>query len=456
MPTRHAQRFFVGLAYSGVGVTVLVALAVFSFPRDWEQFLADWALFAFAFLLLEWRSVEVNDRLNQSSSVMVALTAGVILAMRDQQAAFGMALMAAMGPLVPADIRDRRVFQPAANFGQLVVTAAASGMVLDLMLKDLGRPLAGGPFSQPDLLQIATAGALAAIVYTVVNGTLVRLAVRLVYGRREVMPWSSMGLLVSSHLLMGILGGLLGAVLILANDGVLPLVLLVYVIGHLALSSYSQLREAHESTLRGFVKTLEARDLYTRGHTERVAFFCQLIGEELGFTGTQLERMRWAALIHDLGKLAVPAEVIGKRGRLDGEEFRQLRVQAHRVEDALAEVDFLRPMVQLASGFHPHGPREDYGQKGHRHVRQPTLEMQVLGVADAFDAMTSSRRYRMSMGQEAAFAEMRADPSPLFDEDVIAALERALDRIGQRYGPARIQEEEADDDRALADQGARE
>ena len=232
------------------------------------------------------------------------------------------------------------------------------------------------------------------------------------------------------------------------------MVLLVYIIGHMALSSYAQLREAHESTLRGFVKTLEARDLYTRGHTERVAFFCQLIGEELGFTGTQFERMRWAALIHDLGKLAVPAEVIGKRGRLDPDEFRRLRVHAHQVEDVLAEVDFLRPMVELASGFHPHGEGGDFGQKGHRHVTRPTLEMKVLGVADAFDAMTSSRRYRMSMGQESAFAEMRADPSPLFDEDVISALERSLKRIGQRYGPAELRDEEAE--RSLVDQGVKE
>ncbi len=396
----------------------------------------------------------MNDRLLQSPGNMVALTAGVYFALLpDGNPVLAMALMSAMGLFGPGDIRERRVFQPVANFGQLTITGGLVGFLLRVLLQEASATSGPVPFGR--VLGVAVVGAVAALLYSAVNFGFVRVAVRAVYGSGNILPWSSMGRLASAHVLMGFLGGLLGQ-LLLVEEQVLPLILLVYVIGHLALSSYSQLREAHESSLRGFVKTLEARDLYTRGHTERVAFFCQLIGEELGFTGTQLERIRWAALIHDLGKLAVPAEVIGKRGRLDGEEFRQLRVQAHRVEDALAEVDFLRPMVQLASGFHPHGPREDYGQKGHRHVRQPTLEMQVLGVADAFDAMTSSRRYRMSMGQEAAFAEMRADPSPLFDEDVIAALERALDRIGQRYGPARIQEEEADDDRALADQGARE
>lgn len=451
MIRRNRKKFLVGTVYGSLGVIALV-LARLAGPLGPPRAVLIWVLFALTFIILEWRSVEVNDRLLQSPGNMVALTAGVYFALLpDGNPMLAMALMGAVGLFGPGDLRERHVFQPVANFGQLTVTGAVVGFLVDVSLR--GLEITSGPVAFGVLLGVAVVGAAAALAYSLLNFAFVRVAVRAVYGTRNLLPWSSMGRLASAHVLMGLLGGLLGQLLLL-EEQVLPFVLLVYLIGHLALSSYSQLREAHESSLRGFVKTLEARDLYTRGHTERVAFFCQLIGEELGFTGTQLERMRWAALIHDLGKLAVPAEVIGKRGRLDPDEFRRLRMHAHQVEDALAEVDFLRPMVELASGFHPHGEGGDFGQKGHRHVARPTLEMKVLGVADAFDAMTSSRRYRMSMGQESAFAEMRADPSPLFDEDVISALERSLERIGQRYGPAELRDE--DTERSLVDQGVNE
>src|SRR5690606_982836 len=189
-------------------------------------------------------------------------------------------------------------------------------------------------------------------------------------------------------------------------------------VAHLSFSSYADLRQAHQAALRGFVKALEARDLYTRGHTERVAYFSQLIGEELKFTGTQLERLRWACLIHDLGKLAIPGDLIAKKGRLTPEEFDTMRSAARSVEDILAEVDFLRPMVSI-SGVH-------YIDLDSFDPSTWSLEASIVATADAFDALTSTRRYRMAMPQAAAFEELRSDTSGRFLTEVVDALEAAL------------------------------
>ncbi|HJR87967.1 MAG TPA: hypothetical protein VJ930_09975, partial [Acidimicrobiia bacterium] len=279
--TLSRRRVIVASSYATAGLFTLGALFAFDgrFPSFWR-----WLLFAVAFVVLEFNSVEVNDRLFQSSSVMVALTAGVVFALEGQSAALGMASIAALGPLVPQDLRDRRWFQPLANFGQLTVAAAVSGVVLDRMLLNVG-------FASPsDLSAIVLAGTVASLVYTLINWQLVALAVRVVYRSRDVLPWSQVPVLMASLLVMGVIGGLLGATMVFVQAAVTPLILIVYLIGHMSLSSFSQLREAHEATLRGFVKALEAKDLYTRGHTERVAYFAQLIGRQLHFSGTQLER----------------------------------------------------------------------------------------------------------------------------------------------------------------------
>jgi putative nucleotidyltransferase with HDIG domain len=193
---------------------------------------------------------------------------------------------------------------------------------------------------------------------------------------------------------------------------------------------------------KGFVKTLEAKDMYTRGHTERVAYFAQLIGEELRFTGTQLEAVKWAALIHDLGKLAVPTELIRKRGRLDAGEYAEMKAHAHLVEEILAEVDFLQPMVDIASGHHSHYDGSGYGGRGHREGETPSLEACIVAVADAFDAMTSARSYRMALSQQYALRELRKNSGGQFHPDVVDAFERALDKTGERWGAPHVNDEE--------------
>ena len=257
-----------------------------------------------------------------------------------------------------------------------------------------------------------------------------------------------MGEIVPSAVLMGVVGALLGMAYNL-EPVVLPLMFGLFGVGYLAFASHGELREAQEAALRGFVKALEAKDLYTRGHTERVAYFAQLIGEELNYRGTRLERLRWAALIHDVGKLAVPRELIRKRGRLEEVEYEQLQHHAHVVENLLAEVGFLRPMVEIASGHHSRYDGTGYGGTGHAQGVAPPQEACILAVADAFDAMTSSRSYRMALSQSYAFAELRRHAGTQFDPIAVEALIAALAKTGERYGSPNLASE--DEARSLAE-----
>ncbi len=421
------NRLAIGALYAFAGAAAIVLLLQKqSFPLT-----ATWPVFAAAFVYFHWQSVEVNDRLLASPSVMVILTAAVVFG--HGQAMLGTASIAALGAININDIRHRRLFQPFANFGQLVLSAIAGSWLVELALPELVTP--------STMTRVALASAIGAAGYGIVNICLVLAGIRVALGRHNVWPWSGMARLIPSNLIMGFLGGLLGATMLLVGPVTLPLILVVFFVGHLSMHSYAHLREAQLDTLAGFTKALEAKDPYTAGHTERVAYFSQLVGEEMGFKGADLERIRIAALIHDIGKLAIPSDLLRKRGRLTPDEYDVMQDHAHMVEEVLGEVEFLRPMLEIASGHHSHFDGAGYGGSGHTEGERPSIEARVLAVADAFDAMTSTRSYREALTQDYALSELREKSGTQFDPHCVQALEAALQRTGEVYGSTEVDSE---------------
>ena len=398
-------------------------------------------VFAVAFVFFEWNAVEVNDKLFASPSIMVMMTAAVAFGPRS--AVLGTTTMAALALFTTQDVKERRWFQPAVNFGQLVIYSAISTTVLSLLLVQIGDAGEEWEVSTTMVGLVALASGLSAVVYGIVNLGLVTFIVGRVYGGKNMNKWSHMAQLVVPYVGMGFLGGLLGAALLLVGPASLPLIAIVFFTGYMAFESYAGLREAQLSTLAGFIKALEAKDLYTRGHTERVAYFSNMIGLHLGFNGTRLEKLRWAALIHDVGKLAVPREVIRKKARLTENEYEEMQGHVHHVENLLSEVEFLKPMVEIAANHHAHVDGNGYHGSAGEGVA-PSLEARILAVADSFDAMTSTRSYRVALSQEYAFAELRRFAGTQFDPEVVEAFVEVLSASKEEYGsPIEITEDEA-------------
>ncbi len=185
--------------------------------------------------------------------------------------------------------------------------------------------------------------------------------------------------------------------------------------------------ENHElflGSIRMLAAAIDEKDPYTRGHSGRVAKYSLLIAQQLGLSSVDLDKIRIAALLHDVGKIGVDDRVLKKPGALTPEEFdlmKQHTVKGANIMRPVAQLKEMLPGIEL---HHEHidGRGYPYGIKG---PEIPTMA-RIIAVADTLDAMTTNRPYQSAMEIDYALGKIRALAGTKFDETVVDALERAV------------------------------
>jgi HD-GYP domain-containing protein (c-di-GMP phosphodiesterase class II) len=180
-----------------------------------------------------------------------------------------------------------------------------------------------------------------------------------------------------------------------------------------------ELRQAYLDTINAVVNTLEARDPYTRGHTERVRTFAKYIAGRMGLTGEDMFNIEIGALLHDVGKIGVTDAILRKVGSLDKTEFEQIREHPAKGLLILHDIAFLKGAIPCV--LHHHERYDGSGYPEHRAGADIPLPGRIIAVADAFDAMTSNRPYRKRMQVTSALAELKQGAGRQFDPDVVRA-----------------------------------
>ncbi|MFI5802337.1 HD-GYP domain-containing protein [Streptomyces sp. NPDC051561] len=193
-------------------------------------------------------------------------------------------------------------------------------------------------------------------------------------------------------------------------------------------AQYQRERDAHQTTVRALVQAVDLKDRYTRGHSERVGRASAMMAAELGMDEERREALRFAGILHDVGKLGVPTRILRKDGPLTPQERRVIELHPEYGHEMVRGIGFLGEA--RAAILHHHermdGSGYPYGLTGDR---IPEFA-RVVAVADAFDAMTSNRSYRRARPVEAAVAELERCAGEQFDARMVAALVAALGREG--------------------------
>jgi len=182
-----------------------------------------------------------------------------------------------------------------------------------------------------------------------------------------------------------------------------------------------QERKLRLATIAALARSMEAKDYYTGGHTERVSEIAVELAKRLGYTGAELDAIEIGALLHDIGKIGIPERILHKPGPLDEEEWKVMQEHPIISEYILSEVDLHPIVIQVARSSHERIDGKGYpdGLAG----ENIPLSARIVLVADAFDAMTSDRPYRAPRTVPATMDEIRANTGTQFCPSVVAAME---------------------------------
>ncbi len=195
----------------------------------------------------------------------------------------------------------------------------------------------------------------------------------------------------------------------------------------------AQLQKNNAFAIMALIEALNAKDPYTRGHSERVSIYSLLLSEELKLSSEEIESVHIASYLHDIGKIGISEHILNKPAKLTNEEYELVKNHANVSSQIVSRIPGLSHIVSMVKHHHERHDGSGYpdGLKG----KDIPLGARIMAIADAFDAMTSSRPYKMAFKPKDALQEIKKCAGTQFDPELAGLFVRTYDKTYGRRIP---------------------
>lgn len=194
---------------------------------------------------------------------------------------------------------------------------------------------------------------------------------------------------------------------------------------------YTELEDNYLATVKALATSIEAKDKYTKGHSERVTHLSLMIGELMGLSNQELKILKYGGLLHDIGKIGIPEHILNKPQILTNDEFSAIKEHPLIGEEIISSIDFLKSSRPYIRSHHESIDGQGYPDK--IKASKLPLGVRILSACDAFDAMSTDRPYRRALSLEECKVELQSHANTQFDAEVINTLINFLNKYPDFY-----------------------
>ncbi len=395
-----------------LGTAALGLLVYLFFITGWAD--VNWVSFLF-FLFLTFFSTSYPVRLPNGVVISVSFT--VIFAAILLFEPLIVVIISVLGDLFSLR-KGRNFIQYFFNAAQLTLTTGMAALAFQLL-----RP---GPLNFT--LHYLTAALVPLSICFLLNSVFITFIIVLTRRERPYSVWlTNIKWSAPSFISMAPLGLIIALIYQTIGIWGLVLFLIPMLIARQSFISYMNMRQTFLDTIQSLSATIDAKDPYTKGHSFRVAAYSTALARELGWSEERMELLQYAALIHDLGKVAISEAILRKEGNLTAAEFAQMREHSLTGSNIIKDIKFLAGGADIIKHHHERWDGQGYpdGLKGELIPEGA----RILAVADAFDAMTSDRSYRQALDISTAMQEIKEGAGTQFDPRIAEAFIRIIPRL---------------------------